>query len=657
MELTNKNDVYLILSSLPNIEILNDKKTREEEIINFKEIDINDEEVEGVSLNKDVEIYNLLLKDLQLIKNFNSDIKNQFQNILKTEIDKINAQVEIPNFLYATNILRAKGLVYNFLNEEIVKFLNSNYNINKEDKNKLNKSLKLIQEKNYQIQNDLINIIYNLNPKIQELTQNYLNEYSNYQNEINNLKKINNQKDNMNKILYDNNIKLKNEINELNKKLDNKEYTLQKNDSPHKQNLNKFLNKKEKNTNNQNENKSNINKKNNITNYNTYNSNNRQVKEKDFAPIFNFSNEENNYISKKKNNNNITQIPIPKLKSYDELKPSPITPHNLTKKQLIQVINEIYFSKMAYDKKCYENKLIKETLEQHMYTYLNNKYGLKNLTIDWATSIINGIKKYARNVSEVCLFAKILRNELEEESHLVYLKLKSTISELLIYCYQNKFPYKNEKVIENMVNKIKNSFINENDWRNLISYLFSNDSEEVYNKIYNFIILKNETDNKYKQENLRGINKLENENTIKKVTRGELKIQKKKENTLNILYEDFLNILLEIQIRLREKYLSNFIKIFNQIDEDNDGILNEEEFTLLIKQFNLYSSETVNKKIDDLLEKIDPFNTNVIIFSDIVSLLSEEQIEDGKTLALDKIAGEDNNELNNNIPESTSNDP
>ena len=183
------------------------------------------------------------------------------------------------------------------------------------------------------------------------------------------------------------------------------------------------------------------------------------------------------------------------------------------------------------------------------------------------------------------------------------------------------------------------------------------DSGEVYNKIYNFIILKNETDNKYKQENLRGINKLENENTIKKVTRGELKIQKKKENTLNILYEDFLNILLEIQIRLREKYLSNFIRIFHEIDEDNDGILNEEEFILLIKQFNLYSSETVNKKIDDLLEKIDPFNTNVITFSDIVSLLSEEQIEDGKTLALDKIAGEDNNELNNNIPQSTSNDP
>ena len=187
MELTNKDDVYLILSSLPNIEVLNDKKTREEIIINCKEIDINDEEVEGVSLNKDVNTYNLILKELQLIKNFNSDIKNQFQKILKNEIDKINAQVEIPNFLYATNILKAKGLVYNFLNEEIVKFLNSNNNINKDDMNKLNKSLKLIQEKNFQIQKDLINIIYNLNPKIQEQTQNYLNSYSNFEKEINNL--------------------------------------------------------------------------------------------------------------------------------------------------------------------------------------------------------------------------------------------------------------------------------------------------------------------------------------------------------------------------------------------------------------------------------------------------------------------------------------
>jgi len=29
-----------------------------------------------------------------------------------------------------------------------------------------------------------------------------------------------------------------------------------------------------------------------------------------------------------------------------------------------------------------------------MYTYLNQKYGLKTLTVEWAMNIVNGIKKY-----------------------------------------------------------------------------------------------------------------------------------------------------------------------------------------------------------------------------------------------------------------------
>ncbi len=51
-----------------------------------------------------------------------------------------------------------------------------------------------------------------------------------------------------------------------------------------------------------------------------------------------------------------------------------------------------------------------ETTEAHMYTYLNQKYGLKNITIDWALNIVNGIRKYGLEDAEVALFGKILRN-------------------------------------------------------------------------------------------------------------------------------------------------------------------------------------------------------------------------------------------------------
>lgn len=57
------------------------------------------------------------------------------------------------------------------------------------------------------------------------------------------------------------------------------------------------------------------------------------------------------------------------------------TNRQLTLKQLKDIIEEIYNSKTKFDQKCYENHLPRETMEQHLYTYLNQKYGLKSLII------------------------------------------------------------------------------------------------------------------------------------------------------------------------------------------------------------------------------------------------------------------------------------
>ncbi len=55
----------------------------------------------------------------------------------------------------------------------------------------------------------------------------------------------------------------------------------------------------------------------------------------------------------------------------------PTVVRTLTLKQLKDMIEEIYASKQKYDKKYLEAKMPRETLEQHMYTFLNQKYGLK----------------------------------------------------------------------------------------------------------------------------------------------------------------------------------------------------------------------------------------------------------------------------------------
>ncbi len=88
-------------------------------------------------------------------------------------------------------------------------------------------------------------------------------------------------------------------------------------------------------------------------------------------------------------------------------------------KQLKDSIQDMYAQKVKFDKKCEEAKVPRETMEQFMYTYLNQKYGLKSLIVEWAASIINAVKTYLREDHEVTLFAKILKNECDEEFRLI----------------------------------------------------------------------------------------------------------------------------------------------------------------------------------------------------------------------------------------------
>jgi hypothetical protein len=160
----------------------------------------------------------------------------------------------------------------------------------------------------------------------------------------------------------------------------------------------------------------------------------------------------------------------------------------LTIKMMRDIINEIYASKVDFDKKCLENKMPRETMEQHMYTYLNQKYGLKNLIIEWATSIINGIKMYSSEDSDICLFGKILRNELEEDSRLVLQRLKTTISDLLSYFLKSKKPLKSNGEIKEILNQKINGILIEDEWQGIVYYVYEkDDASNLEKRIVEFI--------------------------------------------------------------------------------------------------------------------------------------------------------------------------
>ena len=349
----------------------------------------------------------------------------------------------------------------------------------------------------------------------------------------------------------------------------------------------------------------NLNNTNNIPNNNISNKNKLIVpslKRKSNNLNSSSSNTFNNTISNIYGNNLTSRTRSPNHSSIqtltyennnNEKKNNKYTNCGITLKTMKEIINEIYNSKVIYDKKCKDNKLPIETMEQHMYTFLNKKYGLKNLVIDWARNIINGIKEYSKIDSTVLLFGKIMRNEQEEDSRFIIEKLINSISDLLLCYIKSNNPLKSIKEINKMVKDKKNSELFEEEWKGIIYNIYEeSEAKEIENKIENYInkkfqLKKEEVLKKYQLSRKNNNNdyiydisgkndKQLNINSNNKISRMEkyYLLTQTTENT--ILYNDFLKIVLNYHIKFRDKQLKNFVILFKRIDTDKNGILNEE---------------------------------------------------------------------------------
>ena len=605
IDFTSSSQVQTLLNKIPNLLFINSKST--EEYIN--PIDVQKDLLDAIAIEKKLNEFNDLFVIFQ--NNFQNenkeelskDLHERFQNLINDEANKINENnngKNLPNYSLANNIIKSEvNLISFFINSffEHSELLNME-NAKKDIAKKINDILNLLF-------GTLIKIIEELNTKIE------------------NTKKLKNKKIEL-LLEYLNDNSIKNENNKMNNI--NEEYT----------NLKKLY-KKEKELYN--------------LKIEKLQKENKQITDSlikkgiDLSSSLNNLNLNNSNISQKTNDNNKNEIGIDA--TFLGLAGAKI----LTIKQMHDFINELYESKMEYDKVCSENHLKKESMEHYMYKFLNNKYGLKNLVIEWSSSIITGIKMYSSSDSDINLFSKILKNKIEEGQKLVVLKLKSTIKELYDMYIKNKSrlnPNKgrnklNEAEIENILNSFnENILLNEDEWKNIIRSIYN---EEEYKILIKYIINKISDKNEIEKKNY--INNLMSKKKSQ-VTRDDLEFANRKKFPFKINYKEFVNILTGYQITYREKYLSNLHKLFVKCDEESVGVLNEKGFKKLLN-----SIEFIQKQGRDymkkLLNKIDPHSYNNITFTEIVNLFSKEMLinEDGLTMnILDKLGLEEPSNLN-----------
>ena len=647
IDLTTQENAFLILSQLPKLLLLNGKSTTDEDE-EKNQIDLNDTEIDKSSLANEIPNFNSVTNRITEILTQRNETTNEFytefQGILKTQIECINSlDNTIPNYVYSSFIQQAKVEIYSYLQNKILNMINT-----KVDYLLIN----LLNEVNQYIKKILgetILIIRNIYPKYKEIETNYKDEISQRDIKINELSQQikylnenNNKKESINPLLNnEKNIKLDN--NNLPGNKNNYDITDRNNKNPFENNTSNFsisyneednnifdhlkvsnINQNEdikKIKNNSIQNNKNIdlsqlkmnNSKNNINNKenNNINFNNNKISEKKSSSEISIIKNNNNFLNEPSLSyqtslsnisqiSNITNAPQKDLRTVI----GPISKRDMTIRQLLETINDIYNSKLESDRKLTQNHQQKLTMEQFLYHYLNNKYGLKNLVIEYASGIIQGIKDFSKKNSEVLLFGKILRNEIEEKEILIIAKLKETINEFLIFYYKNKYQYKSKAEIDNLVKKCKISMLNEEQWKNIVAYLFSdneNDLNNLMEKIQKYIDKNNNIDKNQKYKS-------------------------------SISYQKFIQLVIDYQIKLRNIYLKNFNHIFRTIDTNHDGIISDYEFTKLVEISNIFDTrEELEIKTHMMIKELDKYSSGNILYNDIINLWNEEMTVDQNT--------------------------
>ena len=261
--------------------------------------------------------------------------------------------------------------------------------------------------------------------------------------------------------------------------------------------------------------------------------------------------------------------------------------HTINLKNLLEIINQVYRLRANRIKRQMlgtSSNYTKGTLETDLMTFLKSKYGLKKLIIEWNINILSSIKAFSKINGEVCLFGLILRNELDEGSIDILFKIKETVNSILRPLYK----YDNEVIINIKNNK---EFMKESEWQIIAKILYNNDNnlrQRFQNKIYNF---------------------------IKKFINNDKILEK---NGRKILFGDFLNQLIMFNLRLRKRYLKNLVNFFKKQDKDRYGLINHEEFKLMMENIGIIEKDNFKEITDYLIENADKEGSGQISFNDVV---------------------------------------
>ena len=255
----------------------------------------------------------------------------------------------------------------------------------------------------------------------------------------------------------------------------------------------------------------------------------------------------------------------------------------MPKSDIISLLDQIY----NYYNKNKENNF--NNFEEASISFLTAKYGMKSIAEFWYKKIREGINYFTENneldnYSEIYLVKKIVEKKIDEYFYIKYKKIKMKYA--------------------NYLKNIKALFENNKNKEN-ITY---EEGIKIFMNNLNNIIDNNELN---KDDILDCLNK---------------KKKNYDDNIINNLCNDFINVLLELQIKKRENKYNIFLTKFKIYDTNDDGYISKEEFIELIYSFK---NELIYKNINvisELCSELFKSNKKLISINNCIETLSKSNI-------------------------------
>jgi hypothetical protein len=138
---------------------------------------------------------------------------------------------------------------------------------------------------------------------------------------------------------------------------------------------------------------------------------------------------------------------------------------------LKETIEEVYSSKTRHDKKAAAAHLPRETLDEHLHTYLTTRYGLRKLIAEQGRAIREGVERYAAEDASVATFGAVLTGQVDEGFVHSQHTLGSMVRELLHASLSRKYPLKTESDLLAMIKKREAGEVEvaEDEWGDVVA--------------------------------------------------------------------------------------------------------------------------------------------------------------------------------------------